>query len=97
MVNGFAGLSVSAQGISVEPRLPRHWTALSLLAGWRSSQLRLHITHHEVIAALEQGEQPVRLIVEGQAAWVVPGQAHLFRRRAAEPALAGQDFALAGE
>jgi trehalose/maltose hydrolase-like predicted phosphorylase len=97
VVNGFAGVSVSAQGISLEPHLPRHWSALSLLAGWRSSRLRLHITHHEVIAALEQGEQPVRLVVEGHAAWVVPGQAHLFPRRAAAPALAGQDLALAGE
>lgn len=98
VVHGLAGVSVCAQGISVEPHLPRHWTALSLLAGWRSSQLRLHITHHEVIAALEQGAEPVRLVVEGRAAWVVPGQAHLFPRRAAESALAGQEeLALAGE
>ncbi len=67
-VLGFAGLSIGADGVAIDPKLPASWRNLAFSVQWRSRQLRIRIAQAEqsLDATLEAGE-PMTLFVSGKA------------------------------
>lgn len=66
-VFGFAGLSLRNEGISLGPRLPPDWRALSFSVQWRNRRLKVRIdqTNQRLEASLVTGE-PMTLIIHGR-------------------------------
>jgi trehalose/maltose hydrolase-like predicted phosphorylase len=48
-VFGLCGIHVSEEGISVDPRLPAHWTEVRLSLLFRGQRLRFTLTHTSVV------------------------------------------------
>nr|QQZ51118.1 glycoside hydrolase family 65 protein [Phenylobacterium glaciei] len=65
-VLGFAGLSIGADGVAIDPKLPASWRSLAFSVQWHGRQLRLRIAQAEqsLEATLEAGE-PMTLVVCG--------------------------------
>jgi maltose phosphorylase len=62
IVQGFAGLRISEEGISLSPYLPDGWTRLAFKLHWRGAQLSIAVTHNGCEIYLASGEaQTVRL------------------------------------
>ena len=66
-VLGFAGLSMGAEGVAIDPKLPASWRSLAFSVQWRGRQLRVRIAQAEqtLDATLEAGE-PMTLTVGGK-------------------------------
>jgi len=66
-VLGFAGLSLQAEAIGVNPQLPAGWRRLSFQVQWRGRHLAIRIDggEHLLEVTLETGE-PMTLIVGGE-------------------------------
>ena len=64
VVLGFAGLDLSGEVPSVDPRLPERWRALSCRACWRGRTIAVRIAGGKVAATLEAGE-PTRIRLAG--------------------------------
>jgi trehalose/maltose hydrolase-like predicted phosphorylase len=67
-VLGFAGLSLRADGVALNPQLPRGWRRLDFSVQWRSRRLRASIDQKEraIVATLVAGE-PMTVFVGGLA------------------------------
>jgi trehalose/maltose hydrolase-like predicted phosphorylase len=66
-VFGFAGLSLTADGPALDPRLPPNWSSLGFSFQWRGRSLKIRIGQAErgIDATLEAGE-PMALLISGQ-------------------------------
>ncbi len=66
-VLGFAGLSLQADGISLDPKLPAAWRSLAFAVQWRGRGLKIEIDQDKrrLEATLEEGE-PMTLAVSGE-------------------------------
>ncbi|HSC93665.1 MAG TPA: HAD-IA family hydrolase [Burkholderiales bacterium] len=69
---GFAGLSLRADGLVVDPHLPPQWRSLRLRVQWRGRKLALRLAAREVQATLESGE-PLPLSVGGRRVTIEAG------------------------
>jgi trehalose/maltose hydrolase-like predicted phosphorylase len=65
-VFGFGGLSLLADTIAIDPRLPAGWVSLSFPIQWRDRQIKFRIEHGRLAATLDEGE-PVTIVVAGRA------------------------------
>lgn len=76
---GFAGLSVSPEGVTLRPSLPPHWRSLAFRLHWRGRRLHLRITQNPdaVNASLEGGE-PMTLTVGDQPISLAKGATERF-------------------
>ena len=65
-VFGFAGLALSGDALSLEPRLPPGWNRLEFGLQWRGRHLRVDIRglEKQVVATLVSGE-PMKVMVNG--------------------------------
>jgi trehalose/maltose hydrolase-like predicted phosphorylase len=63
-VFGFAGLSLLADGIGLDPRLPPGWNRLTFPLQWRGRRLRIAIDQARLEATLETGA-PMTVTVNG--------------------------------
>ncbi|MEM9712838.1 MAG: glycosyl hydrolase family 65 protein, partial [Actinomycetota bacterium] len=74
-INGFGGLGVDGERLTIDPNLPEAWTALEYPVRWRGLRLRVRITADEVeISAQEANERPVPVTVRGADLDILPGQ-----------------------
>ena len=74
VVLGFAGLSMTGDTLSLEPRVPPHWRALGFSVCWRGRRVRIRILPGgQVEAALEAGPS-MTLVVHGTARVLKEGQ-----------------------
>ncbi|MFH1783605.1 MAG: glycosyl hydrolase family 65 protein [bacterium] len=48
LINGFAGIRIQQEMLSIEPRLPRMWRKVLFSLKWRKNLLRLEVTNDEV-------------------------------------------------
>jgi trehalose/maltose hydrolase-like predicted phosphorylase len=66
-VFGFAGVSLRADGMAIDPRLPSGWDSLAFRIQWRQRSLKIRIDPGKRIveATLETGE-PMDLFVGGK-------------------------------
>jgi trehalose/maltose hydrolase-like predicted phosphorylase len=71
-VFGFAGLRIGAEGLAVDPHLPRQWRSVRLRVQWRGRRLALRLGGGEVEATLESCE-PMPLTVCGRCVTLAPG------------------------
>ena len=67
-VLGFAGLSLRADGLALNPQLPKEWAALSFNVQWRGRALKIAVSQAEpaVEATLQSGER-MTLVFEGKS------------------------------
>jgi trehalose/maltose hydrolase-like predicted phosphorylase len=74
-VFGFAGLSLTADGPALDPRLPPGWPSLGFSFQWRGRSLKIRIRQAErgIDATLERG-QAMTLFINGQAHKLQGGQ-----------------------
>jgi len=79
-VFGFAGVSLRADGVALEPHLPAEWRSLSFRVQWRGRRLKIRIDQADsrVEATLEAGE-PMKLTL-GRASHEL-GLGHPLRTR----------------
>ncbi len=58
IVFGFAGITCSANGVRIDPHLPRHWRALRFPLRWRGRVIRIAIEQAPLTVAvtLTQGQ-----------------------------------------
>jgi trehalose/maltose hydrolase-like predicted phosphorylase len=68
---GFAGVQPAGETLSLTPRLPPQWTAMTFRTQWHRRELHMRITHDAVIATLERGAA-MTLTVNGQAYPLTP-------------------------
>ncbi len=67
-VFGFAGLSVTAEGLALNPQLPPDWTNLAFTVQWQGRTVNIRIVQAgAVIEATLQSGPPMTLMVRGQA------------------------------
>ena len=73
-VFGFGGLDVVDGALTIEPRLPSGWTALTYPVAWRGHRLRVRADHDVVsIEAGRDNPGPIAIRVRGQDVTVAPG------------------------
>jgi trehalose/maltose hydrolase-like predicted phosphorylase len=74
-VCGFAGLSLTADGPALDPRLPPNWTSLGFSFQWRGRSLEIRIGQagRRIDATLDDGE-PMTLLIGGQPCKLHRGQ-----------------------
>jgi kojibiose phosphorylase len=60
-VFGFGGVTVSEQGLSIDPRLPEHWKSLSFKLQYRQSLLDITITHQDTRVAVSGQDLSARI------------------------------------
>lgn len=65
IVQGFAGLRVSENGISLAPYLPDGWTKLSFTLLWRGTSLRVTVTQDDCEIKREGGA-PISMLLHGK-------------------------------
>jgi len=65
-VFGFAGLSLHSDGISVDPRLPKCWTALRFQVQWRGRRVGIAIEQAGSMAVILITGEPMTVVVDGQ-------------------------------
>jgi len=75
-VFGFAGLSLRADGLGLDPHLPASWHSLAFAVQWRGRRLKVLIDQDRqlVEATLEAGE-PMAITVRGEQHAIHPHQA----------------------
>jgi len=74
-VNGFAGLRIDDEGISLNPRLPELWQSLRFGVHWRGMRFSISISRNEVrIQAHAENQAPAPWRVCGHALQCEPGQ-----------------------
>ena len=75
-VLGFAGLSLKADAVGLNPQLPTGWHSLGFRVQWRGRCIAIRIDQrkHLLEAVLEAGE-PATLLVGGERCELRPGQA----------------------
>jgi len=67
VVAGFGGLRWGEKGLSLNPKLPSHWTCLSFSVNYRSLRARFSITHQSVSVSIPGGEGTLPLWVDDKA------------------------------
>jgi trehalose/maltose hydrolase-like predicted phosphorylase len=74
-VAGFAGLSLTQDGLALEPKLPSTWTSMAFNCQWhgRSLKIRIRQDERDIEATLETGA-PMTLLIGGEAHVVDGGQ-----------------------
>jgi alpha,alpha-trehalose phosphorylase len=65
LVSGFGGMRDHAQRLSLDPRLPDHWEALTFRITWRGSRLRVRLTCDHLELRVEDGREEVPVLVRG--------------------------------
>jgi trehalose/maltose hydrolase-like predicted phosphorylase len=65
VVLGFAGLDLSGETISINPRLPRQWRSISFTVRWRGRLVRVRIAGTTAFVAISDGE-PVQIRIAGK-------------------------------
>ena len=80
---GFAGLSVAAEGLGLQPALPAQWRSMAFRIRWRGRRLHLCIQQDPelVTASLEEGE-PIVLRVDDQQRSLATGSSERLEWRA---------------
>lgn len=63
---GFAGLRLSGEGISIDPRLPPTWRSMSFNVRWRGRAVQVRIGVATVTVSIADGE-PVNVQIAGEA------------------------------
>lgn len=87
-VLGFAGLSLRADGLALDPHLPAEWRALGFRVCWRGRRVHFRVEQGStVLAMLEEGE-PLMLHVGGRAHELRPGRTERIAGQAMAPARA---------
>ncbi len=66
VASGFCGLSAGREGISLNPRLPRHWSRVQFRVHYRGSMLAVDATRKSCSVAVEAG-RPQRVKIGGTA------------------------------
>jgi trehalose/maltose hydrolase-like predicted phosphorylase len=89
-VFGFAGLSLLADGIGLDPRLPPSWKRLAFPLQWRGRRLRIGIHLTRLEATLETGA-PMTVAANGAHHWLRSGEPLCISLR---PARAPDDLSL---
>jgi trehalose/maltose hydrolase-like predicted phosphorylase len=71
---GFAGLSLLADALTLDPRLPPSWRSFGFRVHWRGRVVKIHIDQgsHLLAATLEAGD-PMTLVVSGGPHALRPG------------------------
>jgi len=72
-VFGFAGLSLAADGLAVDPKLPPDWKSLAFKCRWRGRSLAIRVAQDSVDATLESGP-PMTLRIFGKSGALTGGQ-----------------------
>jgi trehalose/maltose hydrolase-like predicted phosphorylase len=72
---GFAGLSLRADALALDPRLPSSWRSFGFRVHWRGREVKVNIEQasHRLTATLESGE-PMTLAVSGELHELRPGE-----------------------
>lgn len=73
LIMGFAGLTTSEEGLSLDPRLPRSWKSIRFSIRWRSRLVRFQVTPTRVTAHLAEGAAPITLRLGRRAHQIAPG------------------------
>jgi len=78
-VFGFAGLSLAADGLAVDPKLPPDWKSLAFKCRWRGRSLAIRVAQDSVDATLESGP-PMTLRIFGKSGALTGGQPRAVQR-----------------
>jgi trehalose/maltose hydrolase-like predicted phosphorylase len=71
-VFGLCGIHISEAGISVEPRLPAHWTQVKLSLSFRGQRLLFTLTHASVVIEMaDRSEIPTSVSINRQS-YILP-------------------------
>lgn len=75
---GFAGMSLSAEGLSFEPHMPERWSVLSFAVRYGGCTIRIDIARapSTLRARVEDGTGPVAVDVNGVVHSLNPGESH---------------------
>ncbi len=66
-VFGFAGLSLSNDGLAIDPRLPAGWHCLTFRVQWRGRSLRISVDPgKQTVEAIVEAGEPMALFVGGE-------------------------------
>lgn len=66
VVEGFAGLSITKQGLALNPKLPATWTSLSFTLNFRGSIIHFEISHNQVQISLK-GKPELTCFLNGES------------------------------
>jgi len=66
IVEGFAGLGIGPQGLSLNPKLPAHWTSLAFNLNFRGGLIYVEISHTDAKVRLK-GKNELRFYLNGTA------------------------------
>lgn len=55
LIFGFAGLTVSGSGLSINPRMPRTWSSLMFSFFWKGQLLKLEVSRNRVRVRIKSG------------------------------------------
>ncbi len=86
-VLGFAGLSLRADGVALNPQLPKDWQALSFRVQWHGRAVKITVRHAEPVveATLQSGER-MTLVFAGTSHELCQGPPLLISANRAEAA-----------
>ena len=75
VVQGFGGLNVSAEGLTIRPNLPRQWSRLRFTAHWHFQRVNIEITRDNVTVTVGNQNDTAVPIRIGDGDWepVEPG------------------------
>lgn len=64
VVEGFGGLRIKNEQLSLDPKLPQAWTSYSFRLRYRNRELAVQVTTHDVNVTLIKGE-PLSILLKG--------------------------------
>ena len=73
-VFGFGGLSVTAEGISLDPQLPAQWSSLTFRIQWRGRRVKIGLDGAGAVEATLEAGEAAPLAVRGRDYTLSPGQ-----------------------
>lgn len=73
VINGFAGLRISGEGIEIAPALPEQWNGYHFRFRYHDSSVRICVDKEKIAVELTQGG-PVSMKVYGRSMQLLPGQ-----------------------
>ena len=82
LINGFAGVRIQRETLSINPKLPRTWRKVLFTLHWRGSLLRLKVKNDKIdIQVISPNKKKIKIMVFGILHELVSKREYSFKRR----------------
>ena len=82
VIFGFAGISITKERLSINPRMPRSWRKMVFSLLWKGDMLQLELTNNTIgVKALSHKKKKIEIGIFDKVTSVKPNKKYIFKRK----------------